>query len=255
MNHSQNIATPQSTVTVHPKTKDYSYTWERLNPHQVAEDSGSQKLLDIHLNRYKTAGEYVKGKRVLDIACGVGYGTQMLQQAGANQVIGVDLSTEAIQYAQHHYQQPNIQFISDNAEEFQWSEKFEVIISFETIEHLPHPQKFLQRVRQLLSPEGIFLLSVPLGETRHFDEHHLHAFSQEYIFSLLSKAGFSIEWHRRDECFINRSELLRWGELFPEYNPAFHQLLFTTRGWRVLYDFVIKGGFDTPMILIAARPN
>ncbi len=56
------------------------------------------------------------------------------------------------------------------------SERFDVVVSFETKEHLLQPNKFLQRIHNLLAPEGYLLLSVPLSETRHLDPYHLHAF-------------------------------------------------------------------------------
>ncbi|KZL49524.1 hypothetical protein A2T98_12375 [Nodularia spumigena CENA596] len=53
-------------------------TWERIVPNQTANDSASQKFLDLHFGRYKTASSYVTDKKVLDIACGSGYGIRIL---------------------------------------------------------------------------------------------------------------------------------------------------------------------------------
>jgi|OM-RGC.v1.024806329 SAM-dependent methyltransferase len=143
--------------------------------------------------------------------------------------------------------------ISADAEQFEWSERFDIVTSFETIEHLYDPEKFLERIHNLLIPDGVFLLCVPLGETRHMDRYHLHAFSQEEMFALLKKTGFSVDWHHCDECFLTRSELLRWGKLYPESSPSINELLFSRRGWRIIYDFVFRGGFDIPQVLIYAR--
>ncbi len=230
-------------------------TWERLIPYQVADDSASRKFLELHFRRYETAARYVKGKRVLDIACGAGYGSRMLRLAGAITVVGVDICPETVQYARKHYQESNMEFVCADAEQFEWSEQFDVIVSFETIEHVPHPDKFLERVRRLLVGDGIFLLSVPLGETRHFDPYHLHAFSQEEVFALLDKTKFLVDGHHCDQCFLTRSELLRWGQLYPESSPSLRELLFTRRGWQIIQDFVLRGGFDIPQLLVTARAN
>ena len=163
---------------------DLAVTWERLIPKQIADDPASQRLFEIHLGRYETAARYVRGKRVLDIACGSGYGSQMLALAGASAVVGVDVCPQTVHYAGKHYQAPNVKFVCADAEQFEWPERFDVIISFETIEHLHHPAKFLDRIHSLLVPQGEFILSVPLGETRHVDRYHLHAFSQEEVFEI-----------------------------------------------------------------------
>lgn len=229
-------------------------TWERLIPDQVGNDSASQKITDVHIRHYETAARFVNGKRVLDIACGTGYGSRMLRLAGASTVVGVDVSAEAVRYAEQRYQTPGVEFVCSDAQQFKSSEQFDVIVSFETIEHLRHPDKFLENIRSLLVPNGSFLLSVPLGETRHFDAYHLHIFSQKQIFALLKKAGFSVDLSRCDELFLSRFELLRGGQLYPETNPSVRDLFFTRRGWLALRDFVLRGGFDLPTLLVVARP-
>lgn len=228
-------------------------TWERLIPKQVAKDSVTHQLLQLHYDRYKTATLYVPEKQVLDIACGAGYGSQMLSQAGARSVIGVDVCSQTVNYANKNYPSPNLTFICANAEEFTWPESFDVIVSFETMEHLQQPAQFLNRLHSLLVPGGCLLLSVPLGETRHFDPFHLHAFSQDEVGALLKNSGFVAESSRCDPCFMNRSTLLHWGRLYPASSPSVRELLFTPRGWRIMQDFVLRGGFNLPQLLVIAR--
>lgn len=226
---------------------------ERVVPDLLADESGCQKFVEISLRRYATAARYVSGKRVLDIACGAGYGSQMLRLAGATTVVGVDVSAETVRYAEERYQTSGVEFICADAEQFEWHEKFDVVVSFETIEHLRHPSKFLENVRSLLVPEGDFVLSVPLGETRHIDPYHLHAFTQEDVFALLQNTGFSVDLYRCDKFFLTRSEALNGAKLYPLSNPSNRDMFFTRRGWRVLYDYVIRGGFYIPHLLIVAQ--
>jgi 2-polyprenyl-3-methyl-5-hydroxy-6-metoxy-1,4-benzoquinol methylase len=227
--------------------------WERIVPGQIADDPASQKILQIHLKRYETAARYAKHKRVLDIACGVGYGSKMLHLAGADSVVAVDLSQETLAHARHNYEAPGLQYVCANAEEFEWPEPFDLIVSFETLEHLPHPDKFMARMAQLLTPEGYLLLSVPLGETRHLDAYHLHAFSQKDVHTLFKQVGFVIERSRCDDWFLSRADLLRWKKLYPDSQASLGELLFTRRGLRLVWDFVVQGGFRMPQLLIAAR--
>jgi 2-polyprenyl-3-methyl-5-hydroxy-6-metoxy-1,4-benzoquinol methylase len=227
--------------------------WERIVPDQIADDPASQSILQIHLRRYETASRYAKDKRVLDIACGVGYGSKVLHLAGAASVVGVDLSEETLAYARENHQVPGVQFIHGNAEEFEWPEPFDLIVSFETLEHLPHPEQFICQMSQLLTPEGYLILSVPLGETRHLDAYHLHAFSQEDVFSLLEKSGFWVERSRCDDWFLSRADLLRWQQLYPNSQASLSQLLFSRRGQQLVWDFLLRGGFNMPQLMIAAR--
>jgi 2-polyprenyl-3-methyl-5-hydroxy-6-metoxy-1,4-benzoquinol methylase len=231
-------------------------TWgmgERVIPKIMGDDSASQRIVEISFRHYETAARYVKGKRVLDIACGSGYGSRMLHLAGASSVLGVDVCANTVQYAREHYQMSGIEFICADAEQFESRERFDVIVSYETLEHLHHPLRYLENIHKLLVPGGDFLLSVPLGETRHFDPYHLHAFSQQQVFDLLKKAGFMIELYRCDELFISRTELIRLGEQFPQSNPSIRDLFLTRRGWRSIYNFVCRGGFHISDLLVVTR--
>jgi 2-polyprenyl-3-methyl-5-hydroxy-6-metoxy-1,4-benzoquinol methylase len=230
-------------------------TWERLIPKRMANDSASRKIVKLHLGRYETATKYVLGKRVLDIACGSGYGSQMLRMAGASSVVGVDICSQIVEYAKKHYQIPGINFICADAEQFECSERFDVIISFETIEHLKNPTYFLKQLSNYLTSNGVLMMSVPLGETRHFDPYHLHAFTHEQIFTLLETTGFCIDYYRCDQCFLTRRELLYWRQLYSESSPSFWELLFTRKGWQIVHDFVLQGGFDAPQLLVIAYKN
>lgn len=227
---------------------------ERLVPDHMANDSASQRVVEINLRHYELAARQVAGRRVLDIACGCGYGSKILKQAGAKSVVGVDLDSDTILYAQQRYLDQDIEFICSDAESFEWSEQFDVIISFETIEHLVNPHKFLRRLNSLLVPNGDFYLSVPLGETRHFDPYHLHAFTKTEIFSLLENAGFIVELSRCDNCFLTREELKQWEKLYPDAPKAsVSDLLLTNRGRRALFDLLWHGGLNIPQLFVTTR--
>ncbi|MEM9450773.1 MAG: class I SAM-dependent methyltransferase [Cyanobacteria bacterium P01_E01_bin.6] len=231
-------------------------TWgmgERVVPKAMSDTSLNRHILDISFRHYELASRYALNKRVLDIACGSGYGSNILKQSGAATVLGVDICSEAVEYANQQYLLQGIEFICDDAEQFDCSDTFDVICSFETLEHLKSPEQFLQKLYRLLSAEGDLLLSVPLGETRHFDPYHLHAFSKDDIFSLLNQAGFSVDLYRLDVFKMSRSDLLNSKSLYPESNPSMSDLLLTYRGLRTLYDFVFRDGFKIPQLMVCAR--
>ncbi len=117
----------------------------------------------IHLNRYLNAREICKGKKVLDLACGEGYGSFLMSEWGAKEVVGVDISKEAIHSANKNFKKDNIKFVNSNVEDLNFIEdnSFDLIVSFETIEHLSNPNLFLKEIKRVIRPEGAIIISCP----------------------------------------------------------------------------------------------
>ncbi|WP_449601521.1 methyltransferase domain-containing protein [Paenibacillus sp. Marseille-Q9583] len=136
---------------------------ERLEFGEKTEYSALES--SIHLGRYLIAKQYCQGKRVLDIACGEGYGSfAMAEKWGAKEVHGVDISQEAINNAKENFSHKNIHFNTINAEEdndFFEEGYFDLIVSFETIEHLANPILYLENLKRWLKKDGIILISCP----------------------------------------------------------------------------------------------
>jgi SAM-dependent methyltransferase len=132
---------------------------ERLKPSDRLEWShyGHQ-----HLQRYRFALQKLEGTRVLDMACGVGYGSYIMSQGRGREVTGIDLDKQAIEYGNKHYKRSGLRLV--NADALHWQSEgdpFDTVVSFETIEHLPNPQSFVSRVAKLIKPGGRFLVSAP----------------------------------------------------------------------------------------------
>lgn len=121
-----------------------------------------------HINRYLFAANFVRGKRVLDIACGTGYGADFLARSEAFQVIGGDISVPALKYACRSYHSHNLVFIRLDATKLPFQDKsFDIIVSFETIEHLDNPREFLWECFRVLKKSGVLICSTP-NRCRHF---------------------------------------------------------------------------------------
>lgn len=149
-----------------------------------------------HWHRYLYANSFVKNKRVLDIACGEGFGTYFLSTQ-AKAIIGVDIDLEVIKYANQNYSNSNLQFINGSAMEIpiNITSQFDVIISFETIEHITENDqiKFLSEVKRLLKPNGIFIVSTPdklyySDIPNHQNRFHLKEFYRSEFESFLNKS-------------------------------------------------------------------
>ena len=130
---------------------------ERLTP-----DNSPYVLWQEHINRYAFVLSYVSSKVVLDVACGTGYGTELISKT-ADLVVGVDVSRDALTYAMNHYGKTrNTGFVLADARylPFQGS-AFDTVVSFETIEHLIHPEVFLQEIHSILKLGGKLIVSTP----------------------------------------------------------------------------------------------
>lgn len=173
-------------------------TGERLIP------EGNQQTLTYgeHISRYLSLTNLVAGKDVLDVASGSGYGSQLLAK-GAKSVKGLDYFLEAVDYAKERYPAENLEFNHGNAEDMPFEEKsFDVVVSLETIEHLKHPDKFIQEVRRVLKDNGIFVVSTPNDdEFMDGNEYHLHEFQFEELSTLINKNFKNNEYYYQGTYF------------------------------------------------------
>lgn len=130
-----------------------------------------------HLSRYLSVVAVVKGKTVLDIASGAGYGTKLISKS-AKKVYGIDYSLDAINYAKEHYSAQNIEYKQGDAQAIPLPDNsVDIIVSFETIEHLKKPTKFIEEVKRVLKKDGQFIVSTPNDdEFIEGNEFHLHEF-------------------------------------------------------------------------------
>ena len=161
---------------------------ERLVPDELrAGDVTGSETLELHLERYAFAAEHAGSGRLLDIACGVGYGTHLLAErvASATEVVGVDSSPGAIAYARERYADSRIAYIVCDAMTFESPGGFDTIISLETTEHLPEPRRFLRSLAALLRPAGRLIASVPTTPSVDINPHHLHDFDERSFRALL----------------------------------------------------------------------
>lgn len=179
-------------------------TEERVIPNLLNPMSG---LVKEHLARYRFAAGYARG-RVLDIACGAGYGLPILKKNALHplkELIGVDLEGEAIRYAIDNYLEPGIDFFEADALDRSLKTKigtFDTIISLETIEHLEDDLGFIANLASLLRPGGIAIISTPFGQGRGKPcscPFHVHQYLEEEFVEVLQLLGKVNMFYQLDE--------------------------------------------------------
>ncbi|MBH2009191.1 MAG: class I SAM-dependent methyltransferase [Xanthomonadaceae bacterium] len=135
---------------------------ERLSFSDAGQYSGLEA--SIHMARYAIVRSLCVDKVVLDMACGEGYGSRLLAQWGARRVVGVDISAEAIDQAQRLFASDSVEFRRAAADtiDMAWAAgTFDLIVSLETIEHVPEPVALLESFKRLLKPDGVMVISCP----------------------------------------------------------------------------------------------
>ncbi len=155
---------------------------------------------DAHVARYEFAKTLIRpGDRVLDASCGLGYGSALLAEGTlAESVLGVDVDETAVRYATEHYTTPDkrLKFERRDLSSIGGDSRstFDLILCFDTIEHLANPAQFLAECQRLLTPGGRFVGSIETATTdvAAVNEHHLHIFTRP-VFETLCKKYFEIE--------------------------------------------------------------
>ena len=194
-----------------------------------------------HKQRYQWASDYCKGKRVLDAACGTGYGSAILTRSGAATVVGVDISFEAI--APNGTGRPMRALLanSDACNLPFKCDTFDVVVSFETIEHLANPERLLAEISRVLKPGGTCICSSPnrdfLPSSGHKESNPFHLSEMSYAeFNQLFGRYFDISERfsqTHSEGYVRHLELLR--ELDQRLRPLrFSRLLRMERKVRGL---------------------
>lgn len=181
------------------------FTGERFTPECVRE------IVYEHWHRYAWARGLVAGKDVLDCACGEGYGSRLLADR-ARSVVGVDVDPEAVAHARKRYAADKLEFVEADALDLPFDDdRFDVVVSFETLEHLADHDELLAGFRRVLKPGGVLLLSSPDKRT----------------YSDLT--GYDNEFHVRE---LYRDELEGLlGRHFPNYRLHGQKLMFHSLLW------------------------
>lgn len=118
-------------------------------------------MIARHLSAYRFSKDYILGRSVLDIGCGEGYGSFYLASV-AESVKALDYDNAVIDYAKDKYQKDNLRFYTMDVNNLSsLNDRFDVVTSFQVIEHIRDPDGFLKNIKNLLKENGVFICSTP----------------------------------------------------------------------------------------------
>jgi SAM-dependent methyltransferase len=146
-------------------------TGERLLPEQQR----GELVHAQHLARYRFAAQLAPGRRVLDAACGEGYGTAIMAAAGARSAVGVDIDEPTVEHARGKY---GLDFERADVAELPFEDgSFDLVVSFETLEHVPDAARAIAEFRRVLADDGLLVASTPNSD-RYLVDNEFH--TREY---------------------------------------------------------------------------
>jgi SAM-dependent methyltransferase len=185
------------------------FTGEKIDPTDKWDIRGYNQAIA----RYNFSVEYVAGKNVLDIACGNGYGSAFLSKNGCRMVVGADIYMPNIKYAKLHYDNHNTHFICMDGLHLSFRDNcFDAVVSFETIEHVTGPVRFLNEINRILKPGGIFVISTPvLGNSLFLNKDHINEMKREELIRMYNSIFCDVELYGQIEVKpLSITRLLRW---------------------------------------------
>jgi len=198
-----------------PGVPPLSLTGERTLPDVPEENYWYRR----HLVVYEWIAQRVRGLRVVDMACGEGYGSEVLARAAAAAVVGVDANPEAHEHARARYVRDNLRFERTMVETY--DEPCDALVFLQTIEHVQNPGALLARFRSLVGPDGVVYVSTPnlltlappgaqkSGNPWHIKEYRAHEFEalcREHFGSVVLHGLF----HARKLAVHERALKLGW---------------------------------------------
>jgi 2-polyprenyl-3-methyl-5-hydroxy-6-metoxy-1,4-benzoquinol methylase len=179
-----------------------SWTGERL------ETFVNSEVAVEHLHRYAIVLALIKGKNVLDIASGEGYGSNLIAENAA-EVTGVDIDKDAVERARLKYKKSNLKFVEGSAADIPLETGyFDVVVSFETIEHHDRHDEMISEIKRVLKPGGLLIISSPdklnYTEKRNFKNvFHIKELYADEFKTLIRKYFSNAAFYNQRASFVS----------------------------------------------------
>ena len=217
---------------------------------------GTSRITEIEsFHRYLAAADLCRGKKVLDIACGEGYGSNILASA-AQEVVGMDICKSAIDQARKKYISANISFVCGDAYSIPFpGQSFDCVVSFETIEHLEQPERLIAEIRRVLSPDGFVVLSSPnkkaFDRRNHCENgeniYHKKEMESSELVSLMKQFFNNVSEYYQDS-FFNSQITTRDSVMHYFVKDAANQIIRHESLCQTQYSIVLAGNGNLPVL-------
>lgn len=226
------------------KFKKYFRKSYALNSGERQTGKTIQEIRADHVNRYELAAKLIKRElstksdiKGMDVFCGNGYGSLLLEQETGAEITSIDGSKEAVEFAKKYYGNDKIKYIYKRFPFKIKKNSCDFIVSLESIEHVKNDILFLNRIYDALKQDGLLIISTPNKEKQnltlnpnHF--HYRHYYNNEFI-KLVSEIGFEfIELYGQDTYIFNENNIMcgmldsKNMDLKKDYNGQFTVFLF-----------------------------
>ena len=158
------------------------------------------KRREFHLDRYRFAAARVKGLRVLDCACGTGYGVRLLHELGsAAQLVGVDIVAASAQYGRRYHGVGSAWFVCAAGERLPLRDaSIDIVTSFETVEHVPDDYALVEEFHRVLRPEGKLIVSTPNRWPLADAPFHVREYDRASFVSVLASRFDCLEFYNQN---------------------------------------------------------
>ena len=184
-------------------TTELSFTGERFLPDLPGE------MWAEHWHRYHFVLPLINGKNVLDVASGEGYGSALMAKV-ASAVTGVDVSIDAVAHASAAYaDRRNLSFTQGSCARLPFDDAmFDVVVSFETIEHILEQNEFLDEIKRVLKPSGLLIMSSPnraeYSDARGYtNQFHVRELYRAELAGLLGARFQHTSWYSQRNAFVS----------------------------------------------------
>lgn len=201
-----------------------------------------------HLHRYAITLDLIKEKNVLDIASGEGYGSHLMSKVAAT-VAGVDIDSESVNSANKKYKKDNLLFERGSVTQIPFNDDlFDVVVSFETIEHLEEHDTMLSEIKRVLKKDGILIISTP--DKKYYTD--LRNFKNQFHVKELYKVEF--------ENLLKR--YFNYCELYQQLYLNGISVIFPEKAEKKINDNIFSGDYNNvnktdvrPLYLVAVVSN
>ncbi len=168
---------------------------ERADPEEMA----GSLMESEHRSRYLWAAQLAEGRSVLDAGCGTGYGTEILAALGAENVVGIDISPEAIEYARSSFEGVSSKFSLGDIYELPFEDDtFELVVCFEVIEHVEEQQRAIGELHRVLRASGVLAISSPnRGVYPPGNPYHIHEYQPDELKQALAGEFSHVRLYRQ----------------------------------------------------------